>query len=54
MLEEGTPLYRAGFDSGNRADLREFFLLTDKPVMAVVNVAEDRVDDGLLQRHGRR
>ena len=41
-LAEGTPLYRAGL-AGDEADrLRPFFLLTAKPVLAVVNVGEDQ------------
>ena len=44
VLEEGTPLYRSGMDPGDRDGLREFFLLTNKPVLAVLNIGEDRVD----------
>ncbi len=52
-LEAGTPLFRAwpmaavgdGSDAGrHRAALRHHFLLTDKPVMAVLNVGEDQLD----------
>ena len=40
-LGEGLPLYRAGLDP-EQAPLRSsLFLLTDKPVLAVVNVGED-------------
>ena len=45
LLQAGTPLYRAGLDPDQRAALRPFFLLTDKPVLAVVNLAEDQVGD---------
>jgi hypothetical protein len=52
-LEAGTPLYRAwplgatgnGSDEHpHRAALRSHFLLTDKPVMAVLNLGEDQLD----------
>jgi len=43
-LTEGTPLYRSGMSADQLADLRPFFLLTNKPVMAVVNVGEDDLD----------
>ena len=36
-LGEGTPLYRAGLDAEERAELKEFFFLTNKPVMAVLH-----------------
>ncbi len=42
-LGEGTPLYRAGLSDDDRRDLREFFLLTNKPVMAVLNIGEDQI-----------
>ncbi len=45
VLQAGTPLYRAGLDPELRAALRTFFLLTDKPVLAVVNLGEDQVLD---------
>jgi GTP-binding protein YchF len=41
-LSEGVPLYRAGLD-GERAARRNLFLLTDKPVLAVVNLGEDDI-----------
>ncbi len=44
LLGEGTPLYRAGLGDDERALLGGFFLLTDKPVMAVLNVGEDQLD----------
>ena len=52
-LEAGTPLFRAwplaatchGADERpHRAALRSHFLLTDKPVMAVLNIGEDQLD----------
>ena len=48
ILEGGTPLYRAGAKAlapELRAALRQFFLITDKPVLAVVNLGEDDVAD---------
>ncbi|MGI8662187.1 MAG: redox-regulated ATPase YchF [Acidimicrobiales bacterium] len=47
-LAEGTPLYRTKLDADDRALLRPYFLLTARPVMAVVNVDEEQlahVDD---------
>ncbi|MCY3649644.1 MAG: redox-regulated ATPase YchF [Acidimicrobiaceae bacterium] len=44
VLEDGVPLYRAGWDGDARAGLRPFFLLTNKPVLAVVNIGEDQID----------
>lgn len=43
VLEDGLPLYRAGLDSSERVGLRQFFMLTNKPVLAVVNIGEDRI-----------
>lgn len=43
-LGKGVPLYRAGLDDEDRALLAPFFFLTDKPVMAVVNMGEDQLD----------
>ena len=48
ILEAGTPLYRAGpsaLTPEQRQALRPFYLLTDKPVLAVVNLGEDDVAD---------
>ena len=45
VLQAGTPLYRAELDAELRTELRTFFLLTDKPVLAVVNLGEDQVVD---------
>ncbi len=44
-LHEGVPIYRSGLDAEVRALLRPAFLLTNKPVLAVVNLGEDRVGD---------
>jgi GTP-binding protein YchF len=45
VLSEGTPLYRSDIDDEVRALLRPYFLLTNRPVLAVVNVGEDQLDD---------
>ncbi len=42
-LSDGTPLYRAGLKDDERAELKEFFFLTNKPVMAVLNIGEDQI-----------
>jgi ribosome-binding ATPase len=44
-LSEGTPLYRAELPEDVRELLRPWFLLTNRPVLAVVNVGEDQLDD---------
>jgi GTP-binding protein YchF len=42
-LSEGTPLYRTDLPASQRALLRTYFLLTNRPVLAVVNVDEDQL-----------
>jgi GTP-binding protein YchF len=44
LLSEGTPLYRSDLDDESRQLLRSYFLLTNKPVLAIVNVGEDDLD----------
>ncbi len=44
-LQGATPLYRAGLTAEDRALLQPYFLLTAKPVIAVVNLGEDGLDD---------
>jgi GTP-binding protein YchF len=44
ILAEGTPLYRSDLDAESRQLLRSYFLLTNKPVLAIVNVGEDDLD----------
>jgi GTP-binding protein YchF len=44
-LQRGVPVYRSSLDPQQRAALRSSFLLTDKPVLAVVNLGEDQVAD---------
>jgi len=43
-LGAGVPLYRSGLAADERAVLAPFFFLTDKPVMAVVNIGEKQLD----------
>jgi ribosome-binding ATPase len=45
-LNAGAPLYRAGMAADQLAALKPFFLLTNKPVLAVVNLGEDQVAEG--------
>jgi len=42
-LHAGRPLYRSGLAADGRAALGPFFLLTNKPVLAVVNLGEDQL-----------
>lgn len=43
-LQAGVPLYRAGLGSDDAALRRGLFLLTDKPVLAVVNIGEGQLE----------
>ena len=56
VLSGGVPLYRSGLDAETRGLLENFFLLTDKSVLAVVNLGEDQLDEGRGHRRpgGRR
>jgi GTP-binding protein YchF len=45
FLEAGTPLYRSDLGAEERRLLKGWFLLTNRPVMALVNVAEDQLED---------
>lgn len=44
LLAAGTPLYRAGLSAETREALRPSFLLTDKPLLAVVNFGDAQAD----------
>jgi ribosome-binding ATPase len=44
ILAEGTPLYRAGLTADDKALLKEYFLLTNKPVLCVVNISDSDLD----------
>ena len=43
VLQAGTPIYRSTLTAEQKADLRPHFLLTNKPVLAVVNLGEDQL-----------
>lgn len=45
VLEAGTPIYRSELSDAARALLKPYFLLTNRPVLALVNVSEDQLDD---------
>ena len=45
VLSEGTPIYRSSLSGEHRAALRPWFLLTNKPVLVVVNLGEDQLAD---------
>lgn len=42
-LADGVPLWRAGLGAEDHQRLAELFLLTSKPVLAVVNVSDDQL-----------
>lgn len=44
-IDGGVPIYRSGLSGEDRALLKSFFLLTNKPVLAVVNLGEDEVTE---------
>jgi len=46
-LQQGTPVYRSGLRAEQRAALKPFFLLTNKPVLPVVNLGEDQVGEAV-------
>jgi GTP-binding protein YchF len=43
FLAEGTPLYRTDLSADDRKLLRPYFLLTNRPVIALVNISEDQL-----------
>jgi GTP-binding protein YchF len=43
-LSEGNPIYRSSLDASDRELLRPWFLLTNKPLLAVVNVSENDLE----------
>lgn len=45
LLQAGTPIYRSPLDAEQRAALKPFFLLTNKPVLPVINLGEDQVTE---------
>lgn len=44
-LSEGTPIYRTDLSAEVRADLAPYYLLTNKPVLALVNIDEGQLDE---------
>jgi GTP-binding protein YchF len=44
VLSEGTPIYRSSIGAEHRAALKPWFLLTNKPVLVVVNIGEDQLE----------
>jgi GTP-binding protein YchF len=44
VLAEGRPIYRSDLDAKQRDLLKSYFLLTNKPVLAIVNIGEDDLD----------
>lgn len=45
VLDAGTPLYRAGLSAEDMEGLASSFLLTAKPVLAVINLGEEQLPD---------
>ena len=54
ILGDGVPIYRSDLTADERAHLAPAFLLTDKPVLAVVNIGEDQLDEADGARGERR
>ncbi|HMS24153.1 MAG TPA: redox-regulated ATPase YchF [Acidimicrobiia bacterium] len=44
-LSEGVPLYRSGMSQEDRDAIADYFLLTNKPFMAVLNISDDQLSD---------
>lgn len=44
VLADGRPVYRSDLDVTQRELLKSYFLLTNKPVLAIVNVGEDDIE----------
>jgi ribosome-binding ATPase len=44
-LQRGVPVYRSALSAAQRELLKPIFLLTNKQVLAVVNIGEDQLDD---------
>ena len=44
-LSEGVPLHRTNFTNEERHELQPFFLLTNKPALAIVNLDEDQISE---------
>jgi GTP-binding protein YchF len=50
-LADGRPLYRAGLSDVIRETLEPYFLLTNRKVLAVVNVGENELDNISAEEH---
>jgi GTP-binding protein YchF len=46
FLSDGTPLYKSDLTETERTEMKPFFFLTNKPVLAVVNIGEDQLEEG--------
>lgn len=46
ILGEGTPLYKSSLSDDEREELRPFFFLTNKPVLAVLNIGDEQLEEG--------
>ncbi len=46
FLSDGTPLYKSDLTEAERTEMKPFFFLTNKPVLAVVNIGEDQLEEG--------
>lgn len=46
LLGDGTPLYKSSLSDDERTELKPFFFLTNKPVLAVVNIGDDQLEEG--------
>lgn len=44
-LQRGVPIYRSSMSAEQRDILKPLFFLSNKPVLAVVNIGEDQLDD---------
>jgi len=45
VLDDGLPIYRSQLSADDRELLRPSFLLTNKPLLTVVNIAEDQLEE---------
>ena len=54
ILGDGVPIYRSDLTADERAHLAPAFLLTDKPVLVVVNIGEDQLDQADALASGSR
>lgn len=46
LLGEGTPLYKTDLTEAERDELKPYFFLTNKPVLAVLNIGDEQLDEG--------